>query len=96
MIIIIIIFIQGAFVTKEVFRAALRSEKIWYLWYVSPNSGVGTYQPRPQGAFPGKSAMGTRLGTYSKKRCVHISVQRVPPAALRPGTSCELGVNSTL
>ena len=37
----IINFIQGALVTKEVFKTALK--KIWHLWYVSPNSGVGTH-----------------------------------------------------
>lgn len=35
-------------------------------------------------------------GYSLEKEVVHISVQRVPSTALRPGTSCKLGVNNTL
>ena len=57
------------FVTKEVFKTALKI--IWHLWYVSPNSGVGT---------------------YLKKRCVHISVQQVRYCAQEPAVNWTLTV----
>ena len=54
------------------------------------------FQNGPEKNMASHVSQNSSVGTYLKKRCVHISVQRVPSTALRPGTSCELGVNSTL